>query len=145
MTGKAVFDVNILVSALIAPDGVPARAVQAALEQGWDIGRSGNIVQKLIEVLGRPRFCGRLDNAALNEFLREYQAYANPVIPDPSVSGVCDDEEDDLVVGTAVAANADYLVTGDKGLLRFGKYRGVRIVSASAFLELIQDEIAAGP
>ena len=48
------------------------------------------------------------------------------VEPDPSVSGVCDDAEDDHVLGTAVAANADYLVTGDRGLLRVGEYRGVR-------------------
>lgn len=62
---------------------------------------------------------------------------ASIVEPDPSVSGVCDDDEDDLVLGTAVKANADYLVTGDKGLLRIGAYRGVRIVDASEFLDLI--------
>ncbi len=37
MTGKVVFDVNILVSAIIAPAGAPARALQAAIEEEWDI------------------------------------------------------------------------------------------------------------
>lgn len=44
------------------------------------------------------------------------------------------DLEDDLVLGTAVAAHADFLVTGDKGLLAIGGYRGVRIVTAEQFL-----------
>ena len=62
-----------------------------------------------------------------------------PVEPDLSVSGVCDDTEDDLVLGTAVKANADYLVTGDKGLLQIGEYRGVLIVDAATFLVLVRD------
>jgi predicted nucleic acid-binding protein len=44
-----------------------------------------------------------------------------------------------MVLGTAVAAGADYLVTGDAGLLAIGEYRGVRIVSAREFLLLIAD------
>lgn len=141
MTGKVVFDVNILVSAIIAPAGAPARALQAAIEEEWDIGGSAHIVQKLIEVLSRPKFSGRLSNAALNAFLLEYQHYAVRVYPHPGTRGMTDDAEDDLVLGTAVTANADYLVTGDRGLLRIGEYRGVRIVGAAEFLELIHDEL----
>jgi predicted nucleic acid-binding protein len=53
---------------------------------------------------------------------------------------VADDEEDDLVLGTAVAANADVLVTGDPGLLRIGEYRGVRIVTAREFLDILGEQ-----
>jgi putative PIN family toxin of toxin-antitoxin system len=137
MSRRVVFDVNILVSAIIAPDGAPARAYLAALEQAWMIGRSGHIVTRLIDVLGRPRFHDRLPNDRLNGFLRAFQGYAEPFTPDPTVTGVADDEEDDRVLGTAVAAGVDYLVTGDAGLLRIGEYRGVRIVTAREFLILI--------
>lgn len=141
MTSKVVFDVNILVSAVAALGGAPARALQAALEQEWDIVGSAHIVQKLIEVLSRPRFSGRLSNSALNAFLREYQHYAVRVVPDPSVSGVGDDAEDDLVLGTAVAANSGYLVMGDKGLLQIGEYRRVRIVDATGFLDILKGRV----
>jgi predicted nucleic acid-binding protein len=56
------------------------------------------------------------------------------------VRGVAPDTEDDLVLGTAVAANADFLVTGDKGLLAIGEYCGVRIVTAEAFLQALEQE-----
>ena len=61
------------------------------------------------------------------------------VEPDPTVRGVAPDREDDLVLGTAVKANADFLVTGDKGLLAIGEYRGVRIVTADAFLSILEE------
>lgn len=41
------------------------------------------------------------------------------------------------MLGTAVKANAGFLVTGDKGLLRIGEYRGMRIVSATTFLDVL--------
>jgi putative PIN family toxin of toxin-antitoxin system len=135
---RVVFDVNILVSAVIAPNGAPARAYLAALEQAWTIGRSGHIVSRLIEVLGRPRFHGRLPNDRLSAFLHGFYGYAEPFPPDPTVAGIADDEEDDLVLGTAVTAGADYLVTGDAGLLRIREYRGVRIVTAREFLAIIE-------
>ncbi len=141
MSRRVVFDVNILVSAVIAPNGAPARAYLAALEQSWTIGRSWHIVSRLIDVLGRPRFHNRLPNNRLNAFLGGFQGYAEPFTPDPSVTGIADDEEDDLVLGTAVAAGADYLVTGDAGLLRIGEYRGVRIVTAREFLAILDADV----
>ena len=140
MSRRVVFDVNILVSAIIAPNGAPARAYLAALEQAWTIGRSGHIVHRLIDVLGRPRFHDRLPNDRLNAFLHGFQGYAEPFTPDPTVKGIADDEEDDFVLGTAVAAGADYLVTGDTGLLSIGEYRGVKIVTAREFLTRIDAE-----
>ncbi len=55
-----------------------------------------------------------------------------------SVVGVRDDEEDNLVLGTAVTAGADYLVTGDRGLLRVGAYGGVSIVTAREVFVLLR-------
>ena len=138
MSHRVVFDVNILVSAIIAPNGAPAKAYLAALEHAWMIGRSRHIESRLSDVLGRSRFQGRLPKDRLNAFLRSFHAYAEPFDPDPSVAGVADDHEDDLVLGTAVAAAADYLVTGDAGLLRIGEYGGVRIVTARGFLGLLE-------
>lgn len=140
MKRRVVFDVNILVSAVIAPDGAPARAYAGALTHSWDVGRSGHIVSKLIEVLDRPRFEGRLPKERLNRFLSGYQAYALPSTPDPSIKGIAPDAEDDLVLGTAVAAEADFLVTGDKGLLALRSHGDVRIVTAEEFLAYLEED-----
>lgn len=47
------------------------------------------------------------------------------------VSGVAPDRDDDVVIGTALAAQAAMLVTGDKPLLTVIEHEGVRIVNVS--------------
>ena len=56
----------------------------------------------------------------------------------PRLQAVPADPKDDMVVATAVAAKAEYLVTGDrKHLLSLGTYEGIQIVTPREFLELL--------
>ena len=48
--------------------------------------------------------------------------------------------EDDLVLATAVSAQADYLVTGDRQLLALGTYQGVRNVRAREFIDTLEHD-----
>ena len=41
------------------------------------------------------------------------------------------DPDDDVVIGTALAAGADLLVTGDKPLLSLSRHQGVGIVGVA--------------
>lgn len=48
--------------------------------------------------------------------------------------------EDDPILATAVSGHAEYLVTGDRSLRRrVPAYRGVRLVTAREFAELLAD------
>jgi len=96
------------------------------------------MLQTLDIVLGRPYFAARLTSEERESFLASIRGAAKRKRPDKTVSGIAPDAEDDLVLGTAVAANAEYLVTGDKGLLAIGTYRGVRIVTAEDFLRVVE-------
>ncbi len=63
-------------------------------------------------------------------FLREHVALVKPAkVP----AGACRDRSDLPVLGTAVAAEADCLVTGDRDLLDLKEFRGVPILSPRAF------------
>ena len=46
---------------------------------------------------------------------------------------ICRDPDDDAILGTAVAGNADCLVTGDNDLLIIGRFLGVDIIAPSDF------------
>lgn len=50
--------------------------------------------------------------------------------------------EDDVVLATAVSAHADYLVTGDRQLLRLGAFEGVALISPAGFVEVLWPEEA---
>jgi uncharacterized protein len=47
------------------------------------------------------------------------------------------DPDDDVVIGTALAAKADLLVTGDRHLLSVGEHQGVRIVGVAETLRMM--------
>ena len=64
---------------------------------------------------------------------------SSPACDSQSESSSSDDDsdpDDDVVIGTALAAQATWVVTGDKPLLSVGQYQNVRIVSVSQFCEL---------
>jgi predicted nucleic acid-binding protein len=50
--------------------------------------------------------------------------------PLPEIGSVCRDPNDDHVIATALALNADVIVTGDKDLLALSRYRSIRILTA---------------
>lgn len=63
-------------------------------------------------------------------FLREHTALVKPAkVP----ASACRNHSDLPVLGTAVAAEADCLVTGDRDLLDLKEFRGVPILSPRAF------------
>ena len=46
---------------------------------------------------------------------------------------VCRDPDDDPVLGTAIAADANALITGDQDLLELGAFRWIAIISPGGF------------
>ncbi len=91
----------------------------------------------LDRILRRRYFSTRLTEELRPETVQRYRRNALKYDPDPSVTGIADDAEDDQVIGTAVKARADIIVTGDKGLLAIGSFMGIPIVTARTFLDLI--------
>ena len=59
-------------------------------------------------------------------YLRQHAQWVTPAATPPDA---CRDPDDLAVLGTAVAAKADCLVTGDSDLLSLGSYVGVAILS----------------
>jgi putative PIN family toxin of toxin-antitoxin system len=136
---RIVFDINILASAAVSPEGLPAHIVDTVIGGPHEFAMSSDMIAKLEEVMARTYFSSRLGEAVRAKTVDRYRRAALPFEPDPSVIGVADDDEDDKVIGTAVAANADIIVTGDKGLLTLKAFQGIPIVSAREFLVIVQD------
>ena len=75
--------------------------------------------------------------AAETRVLRNYSQLVKPtVVPETA----CCDLGDLPILGTAEAGEADYLVTGDQGLLEVGNYKGIPILSPREFYDLIRDK-----
>ena len=131
---RVVFDSNIVLSTLVFPNGR-----LAPLREIW---RQGDVVplvckataEEMLRVLAYPKF--RLTTKEQEALLADYLPYCETVVlPDPLPSvPVCRDPHDIVFLHLAVAAKADWLVTGDAYLLAAAKDFSIPIVQADAFL-----------
>lgn len=127
-----VFDTNVLVSALLLPDSLPRQALNRAIRRETLL-LSYPVVEELTEVLTRKRFRRYVDEDDVRRFLNALTQVARWIEVDVQVDA-CRDPKDNKFLELAVRGNAEYLVSGDEDLLILDPFRGIRILSPSAFL-----------
>lgn len=132
-----VLDTNVLLSSLVTGSTAPAQIIVLWEDDMFDITVSEHIVDGVSRALTKPYWRKRLDIHQLEHRLAGVRLLLKYVEPVEDVHDVAEDDEDDLVLATAVAAKADYLVTGDKYLLRIGEFQGIPIVSPRDFLNMM--------
>jgi uncharacterized protein len=129
---RSVLDSSVLVSALIAPTGAPAKLVIAARDGDFDLIASPLLLAELESVLRRDKFRGYVDIdrvAAFMQFLRrEAQLVPDPESPPPVR---CRDPKDDYLVALAHDQRAA-LVSGDRHLLELAE--SIPVFSPGEFL-----------
>jgi putative PIN family toxin of toxin-antitoxin system len=133
---RVVLDTNILVSALLQSQGLPARIFLITL--GGTTAQlcvSGNIFAEYEEVIRRPKF-GRSE-AVIEHALHAIRQNGFWVKPSEKVTA-CSDPDDDIFLECALAARAHYLVTGN--LKHFpAKWADTHVVTARQLLDAVAE------
>lgn len=127
---KAVFDTNIYVSAFITPKGSGDRAYQKAIDGEIQLFSS---VPILTELAGKLQDKFKWGPEHVVAAVRHIAAIATILKP-PKRLKVLADDPDNRILECAVAAGADIIVTGDKHLLKLGRYETTDILTLSKFL-----------
>lgn len=130
---RVVFDTNIYVSAFITPGGRGEAAFTAAMDGRFRIFTSIPILTETAHKLtGKFRW----DREHLAEAVQHIAAVAEVVRPRRKLTVLADDP-DNRILECARASRADYIVTGDKHLLKLGRHGSTRIVTLAEFLDLL--------
>lgn len=133
---RAVVDTNILVRAVLNPKGTVAPILHRLRGGDYTILYSPELLEEVLDVLSRPRF--RLKYGVRGE---EVEALLGLIVlkGERVVSReriqVCRDPDDDKLLEVAAGGGADVIVTGDGDLLVLNPFRGISILSPSAFLK----------
>lgn len=137
-------DANVFVSAFINPNGLPALIIEAWLKGKFTIVISIPLLQEIAEVLQTPRIklkYGLSDNE-IAKFLQLIADHSLWVTPSATLK-ICRHPNDDSILNTAIAGEAEYLISRDddikrdKKLISKMKSQGVTILSVQAFLDKI--------
>lgn len=131
---RLLLDTNLLVSASLTQGGLPRQLLDAARGGRFELCTSEHLLRELQRVLAYPKLADRLTRAQTSaDFLVAQLRTLCLVVHTPAeVPRVIDtDPDDDHVLAAAVAARADWIVSGDvRDVLPLGSYQGIPIVTA---------------
>ena len=131
---RVVLDTNVILAGL-ATRGLCEAVVALCLDR-HQILLSETILSEV-----RKHLSGKfkLPLTRVQEILAFLEEHVQVVTPAEVSLDACRDPDDRPILGTAIAALADYLITGDNDLLSLGEFQGVPILSPRAFYDRSKD------
>ena len=132
---RVVLDTNVFVSAVFF-GGHPGRVLAAWRDGVLDVVVTEEIIGEYVRV--GERLSERFPGVDLGPALDLIAAVAVLVAPSPLPEPVCRDADDDKFLACALAAEARYVVSGDRDLLAVSPYRGVTVVRPRDFIEKLR-------
>jgi uncharacterized protein len=132
---RLVLDSSVLIAAFITRAGVCSELLEEILmHDTLVLSRAiiDEVTQKLADKFSFPV-------SAIVEIRDALERYAELVEPEDVPPGICRDQDDLVVLGTAAAARADLLITVDRDLLVLQRYESADIVKPGQYWERKRD------
>ncbi|MBI1785438.1 putative toxin-antitoxin system toxin component, PIN family [Candidatus Sumerlaeota bacterium] len=138
---RAVLDTNVIVSSFLNTEGVPGELRGELGRAKFSLCMSRPILEEVRDFLSRARILRavKTPREVIRDFLADLPKDSLFVHELPRAGQLFPaDPDDDMILATALATNADYIVTGDKPLLDLKEFRGIPIVTPRVFLEILK-------
>ena len=134
-------DTNILIRALIRPQGTVGPIIPRLAKGDYALVYSAPIRNELIAKLALPRIRNKynLTDTQIEALLDLIALRGQLVAPERRVK-VCRDPHDDMFIEAALAGSAECVVTGDDDLLSLEKFETVQFITPRQFLALLDQQ-----
>lgn len=136
---RAVIDTSILIRAIIKPLGSVGPIITRLRDGDYQAVISLPLLEELVATLSLPRIRRKYhftdDDIATVVALLLTRGLL--VAPERRIEA-CRDPKDNIVLETAVAGGAQYIVTGDEDLLVLGSFEGIQILGPAEFLQALE-------
>lgn len=136
---RVVLDTNLLISALISKEGVPARLIDAWDERRFVLVNSKEQLDEFRTVTRRPRLAPFIERSDAGRFINQIRAESLILDNLPHVDRSVD-PADNFLLAMAEAGEADYLVCGDRRgvlALALAQHGRTQIVTARAMINTL--------
>ena len=138
MKPRLVMDTNVLVSGIFFSGGNEAQILGSVLEGRAVLLASLDTLEELRQVLARPRF--QLTQPEALAIFRMVLSRCEIIVNPEKAQAKCRDPADPKFLDCAVAARADYLVTGDPDLLVMERVGRTLILTGARFVKAMRRE-----
>jgi len=141
---RAVLDTNVFVSALLTPEGPPARILEITLDGQLRLVISPGIIREIGLVFQYPRIKKSMKKhgltaAEVGDAILKILKIATITPGVEFARGISRDPSDDMVLSCASEGQADFIISGDQDLTELDSYQGIRIVSPASFLKILAE------
>ena len=92
------------------------------------------IMQETARVLNRPKFSW--PDAKIKKAIAYMNSVAGVVDTAERISVIAADDTDNRILECAIAAGAEFVISGDRRLLDLHEFRGIRILAPADFLDI---------
>jgi putative PIN family toxin of toxin-antitoxin system len=135
MSRKAiVLNTNVLISAVLSPNGTARKAFDEAIAN-YRMIQSGVTYEELVSRLQKKKFDKYVSVEDRIDFLAMIRRYSEFISVKAEIT-LCSDPDDNKFLDLAIAEKAEYLITGDQDLLVIGNLDSTKIVRPAEFLTL---------
>jgi len=137
---KIVIDTNVFISATITEKGKPAQILEAWREKKLEVIISPEILKEIGQVVFRHKI-KKISFWTEKERYQFVEDLARICIFTPGslqLKQAVKHTQDHKFLVAAIEGKADYVVSGDRHLRDLGAYRGVKIVSANEFFQILE-------
>ena len=131
---KVVFDTNVIVSAALNKNGIPALLLDLALNRKILMFHSQALMNEYEDVLKRKKFNFNL--IKIKKALDEINRVSSEVIPTYTVNKIIKDPKDNIILEVSQEARADYIITGNTRHFSFPNFKNTKIVTPRKFLSI---------
>ena len=132
---RVVLDTNILVSGVLYI-GKPKKVIDLVLSGKIEIISSAETIDEFKRVIVRDKF--KLSKSEQEDKINFVIRLSHIILVKSKFKVVKDDTDDDKFIQVAYDGKARYIVSGDHHLKDLREFAGIKIVTASQLLELIE-------
>lgn len=132
---KIVIDNNVFISGIFWK-GAPNEIIKLAEEEKLEISATLEIIDELFGVLKRNKFAKLYEEAAteLEYIFRKIFELVKIYSCKTAVRIIKEDPSDDKFLACALASGADFIISGDKHLLKLKSFQNIPIITPREFL-----------
>ena len=132
---KVVLETNIFISGIFWK-GASNEVILNWKEGKFTLVTSSETISEIIKVL--KDFKIKLSDYMIKEWVDLIVRNSIIVEPKDKIYIVKDDTKDNIFIETAVAGNADYIISQDNHLLKLKEFRGIKIITPEEFNALLK-------
>lgn len=136
---KVILDTNILISALLKPASAPGELIVRWRAGDFMVVTSEKLLDELERVLNYRKFArsGIASSKATRQLKEDLREVSLRFESSQEIRVVGRDPSDDKFIALGVAMEVDFIISGDNHLLEIGSHAGIRILTPSEFLLLL--------